>query len=401
MDEKGTVNIRRGLPFLAEKAGRQALTIAYLGASNTALEAGWRPAVQKWIDENIEPLGQHTEINASIGGTDSLTGAFMSSGMAEENRPDLVFVEFSQPDINTFGKSRELLACSVEAIVRNIRSAAPRCDICFLYFLHKSLLPEHREGLTWAEKIHERVAEHYGIPSINVAGHVIELRDSGKMSLFPGGKGPSVLRADRVHPTEQGKAVIAGYITDCLERIMREGSAPEDARDLPPKLCRYDTDQWKNVPVTPEYIRGQFAVKNKKVSQAPEEISYYSLKKGSALEFRLRGVMAGVLSVCGPRSGYIRCNIDGEPERVMKLFNVYCFRDMLSVTRLITEAGDIDRYDKGRWRTVSIELLDHVPENKGRPDKAGTVPPMPPEEWEFSPVSIFVIGDIEASGGCK
>ncbi|MBD3296918.1 MAG: hypothetical protein GF392_06070 [Candidatus Omnitrophica bacterium] len=399
MDNGDTLKIRDGFTSLAGKTGEKPLTIAYLGASNTALETGWRPVVQDWINRHIKPQGEHTEVNASIGGTDSLTGAFESSRMAEKNEPDLVFVEFSQPDSNNFVESRELLACSVEAIVRNIRTAAPGCDICFLYFLHKSLLREHRKGLTWSERIHERIASHYGIPSINVARHIIDLEDGGGMDIFPGGKGPSVLRADLVHPTEQGNAVISGHITDCLEKIIESVTAGTGKRELPPKLCRYDMDKWKNVPVTPEYIRGEFVIKKKKVSQAPDQISYYSIKKGGALEFRLRGVLAGFLSVTGPASGYVRCDIDGETARVKNLFNAYCFRDMLSATRMIKDASDIGRYDAGGYRAVSIKLLDGVPgdgSNRGTP---GTEPPMPPEEWEFSPVSIFVIGDIQAVKG--
>ena len=103
------IKIRNGLKAFAKKIGKQPLTIAYLGASNTALEVGWRPVVQKWINKTFNPKGRHTEINASIGGTDSLTGAFISSDIIREKKPDLVFIEYSQPDINTFYKKQELL----------------------------------------------------------------------------------------------------------------------------------------------------------------------------------------------------------------------------------------------------------------------------------------------------
>jgi hypothetical protein len=68
----------------------------------------------------------------------------------------------------------------MEGIVRQIKQANPYTDICFVYTISTySLEAEQKETLPNSATQMEKVADHYGIPSINFG---FEIAQHGKQT---------------------------------------------------------------------------------------------------------------------------------------------------------------------------------------------------------------------------
>jgi hypothetical protein len=162
------------------KAGKE-VRVAYFGGSITAAD-GWRPKTLKWLQEAY-PQAKVSEINAAIGGTGSDLGVFRFRQDVLAHRPDLVFVEFS---VNDGGVPPEAIWRAMEGIVRQAWRADPTIDLCYVYTYRVGYEKELEQGLCPpAASADEILAEHYGIPSINVALRTVELAREGKLVYVP------------------------------------------------------------------------------------------------------------------------------------------------------------------------------------------------------------------------
>ena len=158
-----SVVARAGLPNLRAKLAAHApVTVAFLGGSITknASEGGFVSEVMAWIA--AQAGGAHVEtVNAGIGNTGSDLGAERMDADVLSHRPDVLFVEFAVND-----SDRECTA-DMERIVRKARTANPLTDIVFLYAVMDWTLPRLEAGKFSPSVIrHEKVAAHYGIPTV-------------------------------------------------------------------------------------------------------------------------------------------------------------------------------------------------------------------------------------------
>ncbi|MDR2754920.1 MAG: hypothetical protein LBC20_04375 [Planctomycetaceae bacterium] len=102
------------------------------------------------------------------------------------------FIDFAPDD---FGKNEQEIIDAWEGIVRGLLSFRRTMDIVFVYTLSPEMLPVFNTGQTphvirWAEK----VAEHYGLPSVNLAKVAAEKINAGEISrsdFFAAGAQPS------------------------------------------------------------------------------------------------------------------------------------------------------------------------------------------------------------------
>ena len=158
-----SVVARAGLPNLRTKLAAHApVTVAFLGGSITknAGEGGFVSEVAAWIEAQSGSVHVET-INAGIGNTGSDLGAERIDADVLSHRPDVLFVEFAVND-----SDRECTA-DMEQIVRKARTANPRADVVFLYAVMDWTLPRLEAGKFPQSVIrHEKVAAHYGIPTV-------------------------------------------------------------------------------------------------------------------------------------------------------------------------------------------------------------------------------------------
>src|ERR1044072_8491025 len=173
------LSVRNGLPnFFAKVKAGKTTRIAFLGGSITRAGNGYRDQLLSWF-RNTYPQCKFEEIMAAVSGTGSDFGACRVQQHVIDHRPDLVFIEFA---VNDNRMRMQLVRETMEGIVRQIRKASSKTEICFIYTLAKENLPELEKGLFPASvSAMEVIAEHYNIPTIHMGLQVVDEIAKGKL----------------------------------------------------------------------------------------------------------------------------------------------------------------------------------------------------------------------------
>ena len=179
----------------------------------------------------------------------------------------------------------------------------------------------------------EMLADHYGIPSINVALPVARMQREGKLIFKSDQAAPAgVLRFSRdgVHPLTEGHQIYTDVIADAV-LAMRKTSKPLDHG---PKLARpFVKDNWqaaKMVPVTKQMLSGQWALLadddplSKRFGNRMGPI-WETGQPGSKITFRFRGSQAKLYDLLGPDGGQVIISVDGQArQKPVPRFDSYC-----------------------------------------------------------------------------
>lgn len=302
---------RLGLPNFFGKINQRStnITIAYLGGSITAgagasnEQMSYRARVTSYIRSKL-PDSEVKEINAGLGGTGSFLGAFRVKRDCMNAKPDLVFIEFA---VNDDGETEKQCVAYLEGIVRQIWTLNPQCDIVLIYTATEDWFNIYKTGdMPGSVKAHEKVADYYGIPCINVgiaASMMVEknIWNTKDFSL------------DGVHPTDAGYALYADMIVSSGEAAWSQWKpdSPKPQRALLPSpismlpiepgtlipASKVIADEnWK---ITPKSPTGYFS--NVLESDVP----------GAELTFHFTGSYLGFFDDLGPDCGAIEYSIDG------------------------------------------------------------------------------------------
>jgi len=333
---------RQGLPNVLSKlrAGEQ-VRIAYLGGSITA-QPGWRPKTLAWFRDQF-PKANISEINAAIGGTGSDLGVFRLRHDVLRHKPDLLFVEFA---VNDGGAAPEQIYRCMEGIVRQTWKHDANTDICFVYTLTGNMLKTLQEGhFPRAASAMERIADHYGIPSIHMGLQVARLEAQGRL-IFKGAKpktdaekaalGDKILFSpDAVHPyPDTGhqlylESVVRSMalIRDCGKPAPHQLAAPfvadnwEAAKMIPLSRARLSSG-WKKLDPRTDHLAKRFG------NRLPE--LWKASRPGESVTFRVRGSVIRIYDLVGPDGGQITVKIDDRPAFVRPRFDAYCTYHRLS-----------------------------------------------------------------------
>jgi hypothetical protein len=120
--------------------------------------------------------------------TGSWLGAFRTDTEAIRHYVPLgvVVVEFAVDDAN---EPEDRVLAAVEGIVRKIRRAKPTADILFLHGARPEWTAEYQAGKTPATvAVYERIAKHYGIPTVNAGLYVAQHEPAEGEKLWENGK---------------------------------------------------------------------------------------------------------------------------------------------------------------------------------------------------------------------
>ncbi|HUT33288.1 MAG TPA: SGNH/GDSL hydrolase family protein [Planctomycetota bacterium] len=359
----------------AKLEGDGAVTIAYFGGSITAAN-GWRPKTLKWFQATW-PAAKITEINAAIGGTGSDLGVFRCGQDVLVHKPDLVFVEFA---VNDGGAAPDSIYRTMEGIVRQIWRANAAADICFVYTIHKGFLPSYEKGFcNRSTTAHERVADHYGIPSINMAMRVAELYKQGKLDFPVPAKetppeGKMVFAHDECHPTDAGHELLTQVITDALKEIQKASKPGPHTLPEPLRADNWEnaklvaiersmlTEGWQKLP-TDQGLGKAFGGRLPAIWEAA--------KPGEKLSFRFKGTLARLYDLVGPDGGKAICTVDGKVARTVQRFDMYCTYHRLATLGI---AENLEDKEHAVTVEVSPEQPDREPVLKQVRDQKGFDP---------------------------
>ena len=185
------------------------VTVCFLGGSITQGSLSSTPETcyayrtYDWIRGRF-PEATVKYVNAGIGGTTSVFGAARAEKDVLAYDPDLVVVEFSVNDECT-----DYFLESYEGLIRKLLySKSAPAVVCLFNFFYEN-------GKT-AERLHSKVARHYGIPAASMQGAIYQDILSGKIEDI------SLLSPDGLHPNDTGHEVVSSVLTYLLETLYDE-----------------------------------------------------------------------------------------------------------------------------------------------------------------------------------
>jgi lysophospholipase L1-like esterase len=281
-----------GRVFQKLKAGRET-AICYFGGSITAAP-GYRVKTLQWFKDTF-PQAPVREINAAIGGTGSDLGAFRCGIDVSASKPDLVFVEFN---INDGSPTNEFRKATMEGIVRQLWSSETLPEIVFLYTTSRDL--------NCARGSHPAVAQHYGIPEIDLQPPLIaalerpdlpkpneeQLKDPKLNWEAPG----QVFMSDTVHPNELGHTIYSDTIVAYLKTQV--DTAPSSVPALPTPLVSDEFAAAHLVPPTAAKLSGDWEVlpanQQNGLLRRYQNGTINARKAGDSLTFDFRGTAVGL-----------------------------------------------------------------------------------------------------------
>jgi len=394
---------RNGLPNFFAKATTAGaeVKVGYLGGSITA-QPGWRPKTLAHFQKTF-PVAKFSEINAAIGGTGSDLGVFRLKQDVLDAKPDLLFVEFA---VNDVGADPQQIFRCMEGIVRQTWRTLPQCDIAFVYTITEQLSPPMLEGkFPRAASAMEKVADHYGIPTIHMAMEVARLAKAGKLEWkAPLPKTPEekakhgdklVFAPDSVHPhVETGHELYLQAVTRSLP-VIREASKTTGPHQLGKPLIATNYEHAKLLPITAAALSKGFALLDAKTDAFGKRWAnrMTTLNKGSqpgaTLTFKFKGTRAAIYDIIGPDCGQVIVTVDDQPPRTVPRFDSYCTYHRLATLGLGSELPD-------QVHTVKIEI------HPQQPDKAKILATRnnkmdKPERFDgtaFYPGAILLVGEL-------
>ncbi len=324
------LNPRKGLPSFFEKIhNHDSITIVYFGGSITEA-AGWRTYSSNWMREYFQ-LPYINQVNAAIGGTSSEFGAYRLERDVLSHEPDLVLVEFA---VNDRKNDSLQVIKSMEGITRGIKKSCPGADICFIYTLTENYVDSINMGHMFLSlRCMERVADHYGIPSMNLGMDVAKRVKEGSL-IFSGDttfiNNTAVFSRDGVHPyKETGHHVYNEVFKKCMIKLKNLKNTNIE-NTLPSPLEKNNLEKTKFLHLPPSSFIGNWKKINETNSTLPSDLlnkipfAMSTSVPGDCLSFKFKGTTFGIHDIIGPKTNKIKIEVDNLPPDTISRFDAWC-----------------------------------------------------------------------------
>ncbi len=387
------------------EAGKE-VRVAYLGGSITA-QRGWRVKTLAWFRETW-PQAKIVEINAAIGGTGSDLGVFRLRRDALRHRPHLLFVEFA---VNDGGRDPRTIWRAMEGIARQTWAQDANTDICYVYTIHTRGMPkDYARGVCpRSASSMEMLAEHYGIPSINVGLRIVQLHEAGKLIYkpeldantgkpLPVPEGKMCFANDDCHPRDEGHEIYTDVITDALARLAGVGEPgphrmPEpfvadhwQAARLEEITADMLSDGWRKLP-DDKGLGKRFGSRFPALWQAETP--------GESIAFRFRGSLVRLYDLVGPDGGQAVLTVDGKTRgKPRPRFDKYCTYHRIAV--LSVAAG----LDPNEVHDVKVTIHPEQPDRSAVLDRVRDHPRFDPKRYDGTVLrvgGILLLGELVPS----
>ena len=296
------------LKFTKDKKGR----VAFMGGSITE-HGAWRDKICSYLKTKF-PDTEFEFINAGISSTGSTPGAFrLVQDVLVKGPIDLLFEEAAVNDeTNNFNDQAQIRG--MEGIVRHALKANKLMDIVMLHFADPSKIEVYNKGQVPAViRNHEKVAERYGIGTINLAKEVCDRIQASEFNWKDDFKD--------LHPSPFGHEIYARSISTFLDHsfgILESGGMPS-AHALPVVLDKfsYASGQYFSVKNASELKNWTQVVNWKPEDGVSTRKQYVNLpaliadQAGAEMKLNFSGTAIGICLVAGPDAGIIEYSIDG------------------------------------------------------------------------------------------
>jgi hypothetical protein len=307
----------------------------------------------------------------------------------------LLFVEFA---VNDAAADPTRIERAMEGVVRQTWTQFPRTDVCFVYTLAQGDVANLQAGkISRSAEAMERVAAHYGVPSIHLGIEVARMVGEGRM-IFTGALGGAIpaFSGDGTHPhRETGHPLYFAAIERAFPVLQSAGV--EGARTLPAPLRKDNWEAARIIPLSDVTRTTNWQQLDAKANPLPPVYAkrlpqlWRATEAGQAITFRFNGHTFGFNGAKGPDSGMFAVSVDGgEP---------------IKATHFDSFSRE-DRYRLKPWfypgslapgeHSVRIELLSEAPPKAEILQKAG-VTMTDPTQFAANNLyigEIFVVGEF-------
>lgn len=306
--------------FEGEKKG----TIAFLGGSITEMK-GWHNMIMEDLKQRF-PETTFTFIEAGIGSTGSTPHAFrLESDVLQKGMPDLMFVEAVVNDhTNGFGPVEQVRG--MEGIVRHALELNSVMDIVMLHFIYDPFIGMAEAGRRPDVVLnHERVANHYGLSSIDLIQDIFARMKDGQFTWKEFGG---------THPAWVGHKYYAAAINALFDAEQQDRTEwktePHSWPEKPLDAFSYDKGCFVGIDQA-THLKG-FRIENDWTPQENSEASVdwavqtqvvktrknfvhvpmlVADKAGASFRLEFEGRAIGLFGVSGPSAGVLEYSVDG------------------------------------------------------------------------------------------
>ncbi|MBD3629282.1 GDSL-type esterase/lipase family protein [Cyclobacterium sp.] len=304
--------------FERDKKGK----VAFLGGSITH-NPGWRDSVSLYLQKRF-PETEFEFIEAGIPSMGTTPAAFrLVRDVLSKGKIDLLFEEGAVNDASNGRTSLEQIR-AMEGIVRHTLMANPDAAIVIMHFADPDKIESYSKGIE-PEVIanHTKVAEHYHIPTINLAKEVADRIAKGEFTWEDDFKD--------LHPSPFGQGIYAKSINHFLSNAF---SSPLDADDkvfsrvLPEKIDTYSFDKGSLVDVeAAKFDKGWYIDPSWNPEDGsgtrPNYVNVPMLRSdipGSTMKLKFNGSAVGIAVAAGKDAGDIEYRIDKKEWKTLRLF---------------------------------------------------------------------------------
>jgi lysophospholipase L1-like esterase len=316
------VNLRTGsLAALAAKAERgEALRIVTLGGSITQSGKGHSSMIPAWFKKRY-PKCEVEGINVGLGSTCSHSGAFRLESHVLSKKPDLLVAEFAVNDDQDAAHSYEAAVRGMEGVVRH--AYAKNLPVLVIMYVNMNTLQSVQKGEPAISlRAHHAVADHYGVPTVDVNVALANAIKDGSYSWKQYGG---------VHPNVDGYTFAMKGVGTAFDELLKR-PAGKALTELPGLLdsASYVNGGWvspKEASFQGDWKHGNPTREMMPLGGIRKEYAAYPLARanepGATLTFKFTGTAVGAFVLAGPDAGMVEASVDGGAAKEIDLFHRY------------------------------------------------------------------------------
>ncbi len=311
------------IQFELNKKGR----VAFLGGSIT-YNSGWRDSVCAYLETRF-PETEFEFIEAGIPSMGTTPAAFrLERDVLSAGRIDLLFEEAAVNDA-TNGRTPDEQIRAMEGIIRHLRKSNPAIDIVMIHFVDPNKIADYNHKIEPEVIVnHNQVAEHYNIPTINLAKEVTDRINNGEFTWEND--------FTNLHPSPFGQGVYANSIIHFLNHAFTNCLHPDDkltTQNLPVRIDKNSYDNGHLLDVNNAKLSKGWSIDpswNPKdgTGTRPNFVDVPMLignKPNGALKLKFQGNTVGIAVAAGPDAGIIEYRIDKKDWIKLNLFTRWSY----------------------------------------------------------------------------
>jgi sialidase-1 len=301
---------------------KKSATVAFLGGSIT-FNPGWRDKVSNYLKERFLKT-KFRFIQAGIPSLGSLPHAFrFKQDVLDSGKVDLLFIEAAVND-RVNGTDSLTQVRDLEGIVRQAKHSNPSMDIILMSFADPDKNNDYSKSKIPVEVAnHELIAQHYNLPSINLAKEVYDKIQNKEFSWDHDFKD--------LHPAPFGQELYFATIKNLLETCIDKPVHRSVVKPIPKPLNKANFEHGSYYSITNAYHDKNWVLDNDwapkdNLGTRPGFVNVpvlAAVKPGAEITLPFSGTAIGMGIVSGADAGIISYSVDNIAYKDIDLYTAW------------------------------------------------------------------------------